>query len=1001
MKKIPEKKNHKTVFSLLVRPILTILFLVILVYTVMTYVNVLSYLKTNAAAVFKEQVAGKGVSVSNEMINRWSNIQDGVEKVVADIEQTVQEQEAEISDIRTDAALNQKILDGLMNDIIGMLRASGSTEIFLVLNGNAVISGEKEDVKAGVYLRNNNPDFYSSDNQDLLFERGLPAISKDWQISLDSYWTAGFDFSNENDVNNFFFTKPFRAALASDNKDFENFAYWNYGYPINPLDHSILTYSVPLITSDGSVIGVMGIGISGEYYNNIINYRELGEGKNGAYFLARTTDGIHFEPVFFNGLAYNKNSFVENSLVIQRKAGEPAEYLYLEEEEESSICASVKYLQLYGNNTPFEEERWAVVGLIPEAQIFAAYNSAQVMLAVLALGGGIIGIFGVFWTSRRVTKSLRRLMEDLRKSDSHKPIHLQRLYVEEIDELINAIESLSARVAASSSKISTIIQMAESGIGVYEYLKEDKLVFCSRSLYEICGWEPVINTNEYIDSTLFLQRMETLEETFIPDEENLYELMMPDNSIKWLRLNKVEDDKSIIGVVTDVTAAVLEKQQIEYERDYDMLTNLYNLRAFDESLHHLFEKQQEKIRIGALIMWDLDNLKFVNDVYGHHMGDAYIIALADCLRKYQSSQVLSARRSGDEFYTFIFGFENKEEAEKVLKSIWEEVQQAEIALPDGQFCRVRVSAGVSWYPENATDFSLLFQYSDFAMYTVKHNHKGNIEYFDSATYHEDWYLAQGQGDFNTLLDNRLVRYAAQPIMAVRDGSIYGYEMLMRSDMDSFQTPADILRMARAQSRLYDIEVMTWFEALRAFAQLTEYGFLEKEKKVFINSVASQLLKRDMQEMLELKYGDYLPYVVCEFTEEEQGNSQITGDKLELMHRWKAQIAVDDYGCGYNSETILLAINPDIVKIDMEIVRGIDRDENRQQLVKNLVLYAKNRNIQVLGEGVETFEELQTLIELGVTLVQGYYIARPSFEGVPPTDKVRQEAAELWRQAQEK
>lgn len=991
-----ENRKHNTVFFLLARPILIVLLVFIIAYTLLMHRNVLSYLKTNAVTVFNEQVAGRRLSVSNEMINHWSKIQGNAEEIIARIEQITAQRGAALTDIQTDAALNQQILDGLKEDIIGTLRTCGTTEIFVVLDGNAVVAGEKDNVKAGVYLRNSNPDFYSNDNQDLLFERGVPALSKSWKISLDSYWSAGFDFSDKEYEDHFCFTKPFQAACDSESKDFENFAYWGYGYPINNLDKGVLSYSIPLIASDGSVIGVMGVGINAEYFSNFINYRELAEGHSGACFLARTTDGVHFEPVIFNGPAYNKNSFLNHEVVIREEGRDSLLYLYLEGEDESSTCASVEYLQLYDSNTPFEGERWALVGLQPESQLMAAYNGAQMMLILLDLSGILIGFISVFWTSRLVSRPLRRLMEDLRGSDSHKPIHLERLKVEEIDELINAIESLSARVAASSSKISTIIQMAESGIGVFEYLKEPGLVFCSRSLYEICLWEPVIDTNEYIDSTIFSRRMSELVKNHVQGEKNLYEISMGEHGSRWLRLNVVEDSESIIGVLTDVTSAVYEKRQIEYERNYDTLTSLSNLRAFDEKVQFLSGQHPEELKTGALVMWDMDNLKFVNDAYGHHVGDSYIIALADCLRRYQDDQVLSARRSGDEFYTLFYGFENKEQISEILRNIWEDVQQSGIHLPDGSYFKLRVSAGVSWYPENSRDFSQLYQYSDFAMYTVKHSQKGAIRNFDPAAYHEDWYLTQGQGDFNTLLDNRLVRYAVQPIVAVTDGSVYGYEMLMRSEMQSFQSPMDILRMAHAQSRLYEIEVMTWFESLKTFAQLVEYGVLEKGSRVFINSIASQILREDAQRLLEQSYACYLPDVVCEFTEEEHGSARITEEKLQLMRRWKSQVALDDYGCGYNSEAVLLELDPDIIKVDMEIVRGIDRDENRQHLVENLVLYAHKRGMLVLGEGVETSMELETLIHLGIDLVQGYYIARPSFEGTPPSDAVCRETAAYYR-----
>lgn len=994
MKKRTARKKTSTMFSLLVPPILAILLMLIGIYSLFMHHNVLSYLKKNAATVFHEQVANRTLTVSGEMVSHWSQIQGGVTEVIEHLESIVAGQGAAISDIQTDASLNQQIIEGVMDDIIGTMRTCGATEVFLVLDGKAVRSDEKESLRAGVYLRNNNPDFYSNDNHDLLFERGVPAISKSRKISLDSFWATGFELSDETNPNNSFYHKPFQAAMTSESKDFRNFAYWSYGYPIDSLDKGILSYSVPLITSEGSVIGVMGIGISDEYFGHLIDSRDLGDDGSGAYFLARTTDQIHYEPVVFNGTAYNKKDFLLQNLQISDSAGNRLDYVSLANLPEP-LCASVQPLRLYDHNTPFESEQWALIGVRPEKQLFAVYNSAKFMLQMLAVSGIIFGFIGIFLTSRLITKPLRRLMEDLRKSDTHKPIHLQRLNVEELDELVNAIESLSARVAASSSKISTIIQMAESGIGVFEYLKKDEKVFCSRSLYEILQWHPIIDTHEYIDSTLFCERLKVLETLSVFGENNLYELVGEDQTPIWVRMNFIEDEESMIGVVTDVTASILEKHQIEYERDFDILTNLLNLRAFQEQLQLLSEKSEAELKICALVMWDLDNLKYLNDMYGHYTGDGYIIALANCLRNHQSAQVISARRSGDEFYTCLYGFDEKAQIREALKCIWAQIQKSEISLPDGQTYKLRVSAGVAWYPEHSQDFSELIRFADFAMYKVKHSRKGDMEDFDPAVYRADWFLTQGQGDFNALLDNRLVRYAAQPILDVRSGRIFGYEMLMRSEVESFRTPADILRMAHAQSRLYDIEAMTWCESLKTFKQLEEKGLVEHGSRIFVNSISNQMLRHDLITFLEKDFADYLPHVVCEFTEEEQHGTEITTEKLAVLNRWQAMTAIDDYGCGYNGEAILLELNPDIVKIDIGIVRGIDRDENRKRLVRDLIIYAHEREILVLGEGVETSLELKTLICLGIDLVQGYYIAHPSFDAAPPAEAVRQEALECW------
>ena len=101
------------------------------------------------------------------------------------------------------------------------------------------------------------------------------------------------------------------------------------------------------------------------------------------------------------------------------------------------------------------------------------------------------------------------------------------------------------------------------------------------------------------------------------------------------------------------------------------------------------------------------------------------------------------------------------------------------------------------------------------------------------------------------------------------------------------------------------------------------------------------------------------------------------NKRDWLARYGGQMALDDFGTGYNSETMLLNVAPDYIKVDMSIVRNIHRDPNRQQILINLVSYAHGRHIKVIAEGVEDREEMALLVETGVDYLQGFYLGRPS------------------------
>ncbi len=162
------------------------------------------------------------------------------------------------------------------------------------------------------------------------------------------------------------------------------------------------------------------------------------------------------------------------------------------------------------------------------------------------------------------------------------------------------------------------------------------------------------------------------------------------------------------------------------------------------------------------------------------------------------------------------------------------------------------------------------------------------------------------------------------------------------------------------------------------------GQLGTDEKLFINSIASVCLTEAEQTELEETYGELLHRIVIEMTEGEPVSHDFMHRKIDMARRWKGQVAVDDFGTGYNSEAILLRMRPDIIKVDINLVKRIHEDQNRQIILRNLLDFAKQNNITVLAEGVETPEELEFLMKCGVSLFQGYYISRPQME-IRPLD----------------
>lgn len=384
------------------------------------------------------------------------------------------------------------------------------------------------------------------------------------------------------------------------------------------------------------------------------------------------------------------------------------------------------------------------------------------------------------------------------------------------------------------------------------------------------------------------------------------------------------------------------------------------------------------MKIWFIVLWDLDNLKYVNDTYGHDYGDIYIRKAAAVLKQFEQYGGIVARRSGDEFFVFIYGFNDKSEIKSIVERVHDDVENTRISLPNGRTLKIRASTGIAWYPDDGSTYEELSRFSDFAMYKIKKTVKGSIREFNRKEYEQDSFLFNSQEDLNKLLEEELVRYAFQPIIRADNGEIFAYEALMRSQLENLKNPLHIIKLATVDSRLYEIERLTFFKTLESFVQNRErFG----DRKLFINSIPNYVLVNEDLETFEKMYGRYLNNLVVEILENEHSDTEGTSEKINLISRWNSEVAIDDFGSGYNNESVILTMTPNYVKIDMEIVRGVHKDLNRQQICKNLITYAKQRNIKIVAEGVEYIEELEKLIELGVDFIQGYFFSKPDF--IPP------------------
>lgn len=987
-----KEKTRKAFHSIMSRILLPVV-VAILVQAGLFAVNIIwggtiSKLNQNAFGILDMQVANRRNYLQNEMLERWSNLNP----VAEDIRNLINSAPS--------ASSNDELLTHSAPKLISLLRRNLVTGVFLILTDGEIYTEDGDFEKHALYIRDMDPITNSVNNSDLLLLHAPARLSKQLAIPLDSRWQPRIHFSSDTPQNWEYYRKPLLAAKAYPDVQEVDLGYWSPVFRAEGDSIDTITYSMPLRDQYGIVQAIIGVEISIDYLSKQIPYQELNADKQGMYLVGIANDSsLTFTPQLSTGPVY-KHVFGQAEQIPFASQEDYSNVFQVVDNASHSgekIYGCIQYFTLYNSNTPFENERWALIGMLDDYQLLGFSQGIIWAIAATLVISLIIAFMAAWVANALLSRPITKLLAQLQDSELSHPLKLQKLQIFEIDELSNAIESLSVRVAREASRLSQIIDMAGVEIAAFEAKFDSDQVFYTSHFFKMLG----LSKESEQDGTVNREEFDALMETLNDKVEDRSE----DNSVRilriarssdththrWVRLKIVSTDEYITGVVTDITHEVLKRQKVEKERDYDLLTNLFNRRAFGVELAKRFQNP-EQLGIGAMVMLDLDNLKFINDTYGHDCGDAYIRSMAEALQCHTPKDTLIARMSGDEFYVLFSGYSSKEELEEVILILENGIRRSMFMLPDHSSINIRASAGVAWYPEHATSYELLIKYADFAMYQVKNTTKGSFGEFNIEHYNRDAYLLQNQEAINHLIDEELITFHFQPIVDAKNGSVFGYEALMRPLLQTLKSPKEVLTLAKSQSKLYGIERLTWRKSLEQFEQLPN---IPSQLRLFVNSIANQLLNEKDSEQIQEQFSHLFSRVIVEITEEERSTEDLTLSKLKWASDWGCQVALDDFGTGYNSDSALLAIDPNFVKLDISIVRNVDTDLNRRKILENLLSYADSRGIAVIAEGVETSAELHTLIGLGVDYVQGYYVARPQLQPAPLPEHIVEEIKETY------
>lgn len=996
---------HVTIFHTILRSMLWILFIEIALLVGILYLcRINTNLEQNAVDILQIQTENRQNYLQGQMLDA-QDLSSLAGKINAVTQSMLDDGEISLDTLDSGSDAASPLLLSIGDSLISSMRHRPVTGIFVVLNTHDLDTREKGEPLPCLYLRDLDPNSSPSQrNSDLMLVRAPAQVVQSLYIATDTSWTPSINYGANGSSG--FLYPVFQAAYHGNGElDAADYGHWTSSpYTLSGDDHSAIAYTIPLILDDGTVYGVLGVEILESYLQALLPGTELQNDSSGTYLLGVASnsaigkDDLTVSVISASPAANAPQQSYDQTLLLK-----PSKRGGYQSDSPLGLChAAVAPLTLYNRNAPFSNEQMLLIGSVPVSALYAFSGYVLRFLIIAVLVVLTAGLFSSLVLARKLSRPISRLSDEVahaRESRSSIPM-LSATGIIELDRFSSAFTQLGREVLDTSTKFLRIMDMASVELGGYELRSAPDSIYVTDNFFDLLGM-PGVDADDLTAQSFreLLQRFErSCPHSPAPDGAMLYHIRLPSGKERYLRIETTHEDGTQVGLAEDATANTLEKLRIEHECDYDTLTDLYNRRAFHRICAEFF-CSPEKLGHAALLLFDLDNLKQINDTFGHDWGDEYIRRTGECFAKNAPARTVCARISSDEFSALFYGYNDQDTLRADIRALKAALEHSVVQLPSGRELRVSVSGGIAWYPESSTNLITLRKYADFAMYQVKLSRKGELLEFDPEVYRTSLQERRCHEEFRRLINEELVTYRFQPIIDAKDGSVFAYEALMRVDLPTLHSPADVLRLAREENCLHEVERITFFCASSAYQALENAGKVVPSALLFVNSIASQYLTPDELSEYSARYASILPRIVIEITEEECLDPKALRIK-QTIRGSSGAFALDDYGSGYSNERSLLELSPNYIKIDLSIIRSIDTDANKRQIVSNTVSYAHQRGMKVVAEGLETADEVRTVLSLGVDLLQGFFLAMPQVEPGGASEESLAVIAEMHSQSDE-
>ena len=443
------------------------------------------------------------------------------------------------------------------------------------------------------------------------------------------------------------------------------------------------------------------------------------------------------------------------------------------------------------------------------------------------------------------------------------------------------------------------------------------------------------------------------------------------------------EDVSYLQTLANLLAAALErddaKKRLTYLAENDSLTHLPNRWFLNNYLHAAISRSASAPSAISVMFIDLDRFKTVNDTMGHSVGDELLIQASRRLEEYLDDDSLVARLGGDEFSVVVT---QPVYSASSIKSLATHIVDA-LAKPfnlRGQDIFVSASVGIATYPFDGDDAGVILKHADTAMYHAKKSGRNNFKFYTAEMNQSAVKRLQTETLLRGALDRDEFILHFQPKVSLTDGSISGLEALLRWNHPELGlvSPADFIPMLEDTGLI--IPVGEW--VIRKVCE-TLKGWEDNNLGVVpiaINLSARQLQVKGLAKIVRHILEEYgINPALLEFELTESVLMIEPESAVEILREIKSYgigLSVDDFGTGYSSLAYLKRFPIDTLKIDRMFIKDITSNHEDAAITRAVIVLAHELDLNVIAEGVETFDQLELLVKHGCDQIQGYLFSKP-------------------------